>query len=1066
MDCNKEEAFRAREIAERKMQNKDFSGARKIAQKAQRLFPVLENISQMLTVCEVHCSANVKVNGEMDWYGILQVEPTADYSSVRKQYRRLALLLHPDKNQFAGAEPAFKLIGEAHMTLSDQEKRHLYDIKRNATFKPALSGQLAPQMRKSSYAATSGFSAVNFNGLNLQQQQPSCFAAAQTFWTICSGCKIRYQYYQSILNKSICCQNFLKPFVAHDLNAEAVPSEENIGQSWIDSGNPQQQIPVEQTNNVHWHNHPESTSSHMGLKVSLSGGLEIKIEHGGGGPANVATDVKMNDKGGESSEVKFGKMNTKETNHGKQAAKPSTANSSQKRARVVAAMDSDGTSVEDIAIEVDGHQAKHLSSFFAPRRSGRLKKNINYNKVGNEDDFNFVSPPHCKMLRGDLLGGADGHETEISHANADRVTSGVDVTNFADDNMENNHKEDARSEEKQPCASKGVKIGDSKQDTVMKEKSGTRTEWNLNSTSNTLPEHGRVTYPDTEFWDFEELRHENAFAVDQIWAVYDNLDGMPRFYARIRHVYAPHFKLRLAWLEHNPLNEVEMAWSDGDLPVGCGNYILGSSQFTEDRLMFSHVVSSEKGKRRNSYTIYPRKGEVWALFKDWKIGWSFDAQNKLYDYEVVEVLSDFAAASGISVIPLVKIEGFVSLFMRAKEKRMAPYEIPPSEILRFSHNIPSYRLTGTEKESIPQGCLELDPASLPTNFSESFPSISFCSNTSRIGNLNEFSGLRFRPTTDEEEPGLSMENDISQSSSPNGVKCVGDAKQYQTTEIHHSDAWRNAQNGTDQSETANIVEDNLDARDINNNAAENENLSSMSSLSPLTYECPEADFHNFDQQKLIGNIQRGQIWAVYSDIDKYPKYYAQIKKVELEEYRVHVAWLEACPVLVEQVRWIEEGMPIACGTFKVERQSMIFDNVDIFSHLVQAKPAGKRNQYVILPSCGEIWAVYKNWNANWKHSDLENCEYDVVEICECTDAGMKVRLLMKVSGYRSIFKPEIEGKAVTMEIPNDKYITFSHKIPAFRLTNEIGGKLQGYWELDTASVPEILLFSDNERCRK
>lgn len=56
--------------------------------------------------------------------------------------------------------------------------------------------------------------------------------------------------------------------------------------------------------------------------------------------------------------------------------------------------------------------------------------------------------------------------------------------------MENNHKEDARSEEKQPCASKGVKIGESKQNTVMKEKSGTRTEWNLNSTSNTLPEHG------------------------------------------------------------------------------------------------------------------------------------------------------------------------------------------------------------------------------------------------------------------------------------------------------------------------------------------------------------------------------------------------------------------------------------------------------------------------------------------------------------------------------------------------------------------------------------------------
>lgn len=99
----------------------------------------------------------------------------------------------------------------------------------------------------------------------------------------------------------------MKPFVAHDLNAKSVPSEENLGQSWIDSGNPQQHIPVEQTNNVHWHNHPGSTSSHMGLNVSLGGGLEIKIEHGGSGPTNVATDVKMNDKGGESSELSLEK---------------------------------------------------------------------------------------------------------------------------------------------------------------------------------------------------------------------------------------------------------------------------------------------------------------------------------------------------------------------------------------------------------------------------------------------------------------------------------------------------------------------------------------------------------------------------------------------------------------------------------------------------------------------------------------------------------------------------------------------------------------------------------------
>ena len=60
MECNKEEAIRARGIAEKKMHENDFVGARKIAMKAQQLFPGLENMSQLLAVCEVHCSALIK----------------------------------------------------------------------------------------------------------------------------------------------------------------------------------------------------------------------------------------------------------------------------------------------------------------------------------------------------------------------------------------------------------------------------------------------------------------------------------------------------------------------------------------------------------------------------------------------------------------------------------------------------------------------------------------------------------------------------------------------------------------------------------------------------------------------------------------------------------------------------------------------------------------------------------------------------------------------------------------------------------------------------------------------
>ena len=56
-------------IAEKKMASKDFAGARKIALKAQQLYPEIENISRMLIVCEVYCSAAKKLAGDdLDWY--------------------------------------------------------------------------------------------------------------------------------------------------------------------------------------------------------------------------------------------------------------------------------------------------------------------------------------------------------------------------------------------------------------------------------------------------------------------------------------------------------------------------------------------------------------------------------------------------------------------------------------------------------------------------------------------------------------------------------------------------------------------------------------------------------------------------------------------------------------------------------------------------------------------------------------------------------------------------------------------------------------------------------------
>ena len=67
----------------------------------------------------------------MDYYKILEVSENEDISEIKKQYRKLAMKYHPDRN--AGDERAakkFREITEAYEVLSDEKKRKEYDCKR------------------------------------------------------------------------------------------------------------------------------------------------------------------------------------------------------------------------------------------------------------------------------------------------------------------------------------------------------------------------------------------------------------------------------------------------------------------------------------------------------------------------------------------------------------------------------------------------------------------------------------------------------------------------------------------------------------------------------------------------------------------------------------------------------------------------------------------------------------------------------------------------------------------------------------------------------------------------
>lgn len=64
----------------------------------------------------------------MNYYQVLGVQQTASHAEIKKAFRRLAVMYHPDKNPDPQAESIFKIINEAYDVLDDPIRRRNYDL--------------------------------------------------------------------------------------------------------------------------------------------------------------------------------------------------------------------------------------------------------------------------------------------------------------------------------------------------------------------------------------------------------------------------------------------------------------------------------------------------------------------------------------------------------------------------------------------------------------------------------------------------------------------------------------------------------------------------------------------------------------------------------------------------------------------------------------------------------------------------------------------------------------------------------------------------------------------------
>lgn len=70
-----------------------------------------------------------------DLYKILELKSDCTTDDIKKSFRRLAKLYHPDKTSDCNADK-FKLINEAYSTLVNPEKRRNYDYSQNLSINP------------------------------------------------------------------------------------------------------------------------------------------------------------------------------------------------------------------------------------------------------------------------------------------------------------------------------------------------------------------------------------------------------------------------------------------------------------------------------------------------------------------------------------------------------------------------------------------------------------------------------------------------------------------------------------------------------------------------------------------------------------------------------------------------------------------------------------------------------------------------------------------------------------------------------------------------------------------
>ncbi|XVF13833.1 hypothetical protein REPUB_Repub09cG0002400 [Reevesia pubescens] len=725
------------ELAKENISGGDYFAARKMLLEVKRNFPALDNISGMIAVCDILFSAGIRFM-DVDFYFVLQISPEANASEIQSKYNKFTTLLEPIANNFPGAASALRILQNAFSVLLHPEKRKMFDIKRARKLESCLSkisnqdnvidSQLATEIQRREDSQSSKNWRMEYSYKGEDGDGNICESNSMEIpLKIITDEEVSNYLGERQVHDSILTTQFVggNEKQIYDQEASGISAcamsriyttagkpHDNISPSMCLSG----QSSWSKNCNQDYYNFDNSR------KAELSSVDQIWATYDEDGMPRIYAQIICIDQFPLRLYVSWFKP------------VPVTAYERkwyEAKMPVVCGLfnldGNEGTVVAPTLFShlVSRHASEQIEIFpecgevWAIYRDWRPLEWLSNPRARKECTLEIVEIINGYVNFADVMvkrlvkvqgfknvfrrcTNNDSYQSlAIPAKSLYKFSHRIPAYRFAGQEMDR--------------ISDGMFELDHLAVPIVLDCDMTR--GSSCHSSFTLTVDHAMPIPKLSNAGAKSLKHKwsiKDFSPEQVWAMYHGVDLMPRRYVVVNN-FISWSKVCVTLLEPYPMLDEEISWVQDNVPFASGLFRCGETTLNLDLSRFSHAMKCEKIRGESLYKIYPKKGEVWAMYKNKnRDGTRKPADFDSHQCQIVEIVTDFSEESGLIAVSLIEEPGWKTFFKRQLQNG---YELCQAvrreEMVFFSHQVPAYTVEGIEFHGIPKGSWHLETDALP-----------------------------------------------------------------------------------------------------------------------------------------------------------------------------------------------------------------------------------------------------------------------------------------------------------------------------------------------------------------